>query len=68
VAPADDRAFDALLIPPPNVQEAGALRRAEPFVAVARVEVRAERIEVERHLARRVRSVDDGDEPGVAPT
>jgi hypothetical protein len=66
MAPADDRAFDALLVLRPHVQEAGSLRCAEPLVAIPRVEVGAERLEVERHMPRCVRSVDDRDEPGLA--
>ena len=63
VSPADDGAVDALLPVAAHVQEAGALRRAEPLVAVAGVEVRAERVEVEVDVRRRVRAVDDRDEP-----
>jgi hypothetical protein len=44
------------------VEEAGALRRAEPLVAVARVEVRADGIDVEVELARRVCAVDDDED------
>ena len=68
MAPADDRAVDALLMFRPHVQEARSLRRAQPLVAIARVEVRAERLEVERHVARGVCAVDDGREARVART
>jgi len=66
VAPADDRPVDALLPLAADVQEAGALRGTQPFVRVPAVEVRAERVEVERDVGRRVRAVDDGDEPELA--
>ena len=63
VAPADDRAVDALLPLGAHVEEAGAFRRAQPLVAVAGVEVGAERGEVEVDLRDRVRAVDDRGEP-----
>src|SRR5437588_262371 len=47
VAPARDDAVDALLPLGTHVQETGALRCAQPFVAVPGVEVRAERVEIE---------------------
>ena len=66
VPPADDRPLDAILMLRPHVEEAGSLRRAEPLVAVPCIEIRAERLEVERNLAGSVRAVDDGDEAGLA--
>jgi len=49
-----------------HVKKAGALRRAEPLVAVAGVEVSTEAGELERDLPGRVRSVDDREHPGVS--
>jgi hypothetical protein len=46
-----------------DVEEAGAFRRAEPFVAVARVEVGAECVEAEIDLPHGVGAVDDRHEP-----
>ena len=59
VAPRDHERLDPALVLRPRPEEAGALRRAEPLVAVAGVDVGAERLEVERQLAGRVRAVDD---------
>jgi hypothetical protein len=56
---ADDQRADAGLPVPPDVEEAGSLRSAEPLVTVAGVVRRPERPEVDRHHARRVCSVDD---------
>ena len=63
VAPVDDGAVDPVLVLGADVEEARALRRAQPLVAVAGVEVGAEPLEVERRLTRRVRAVDDDREP-----
>ena len=52
----------------PDGEKAAALRRAQPFVTVAGVEVRADRIQVEVELARPVGAVDDADDPGLART
>ena len=59
VAPARDRSVDPLLPPATNVDEACAFRGAEPFVAVAGIEVRVELLEVEVELCDCVRAVDD---------
>ena len=59
VAPADDRAVDPLLPLGSRVEETGALRRAQPFVAVTGIEVRAELLQVEVELRDGVRAVDD---------
>src|SRR5207244_1592464 len=61
-----DERLDLLLQLGPDVEEAGALRRAEPLVAIAGVDVRAEGLEPERNVARRVRTVDDRDGAGLA--
>ena len=42
-----------------DVQERGTFRRAEPLVAVARIEVRVDCAEIERKVSRHVRAVDD---------
>ena len=57
--PRHDRRIDQPLRIGTRVEEARALRRAQPFVAVAGVDVGAERVQVEVELARRVRAVDD---------
>ena len=41
-----------------GMQEAATLRRRPPFVAVADVPVRAQRLQIERHLARTVLAID----------
>ena len=43
----------------PGPEEAGALRRTEPLVAVAGVDVRAEGLQLEWDVARGMRAVDD---------
>jgi hypothetical protein len=63
VAPRDDGAVDPVLVLATDVQEPGAFRRAHPFVAVARIEVRTEAVEVERRLRRAVGAVDDDRQP-----
>src|SRR5947208_104333 len=50
VAPADDRRVDSLLVLRADVEEPGAFWRHEPLVCVARVEVGAKRIDVDRHV------------------
>jgi hypothetical protein len=45
-----------------HMQEPGPLRRQQPLVAVAGVEVGPERVEFERDLTRRVRTVDEGED------
>src|SRR5581483_1428389 len=57
--PRDDRGLDRPLCLGPGPEEPGALRRAQPFVAVPRVDVGPERLEVEVDLAGRVGAVDD---------
>ncbi len=52
VAPRDDHRLDPAVMLRPRPEEARSLRRAEPLVAVAGVDVGAERLEVERQLAR----------------
>lgn len=42
----------------PGVQETGALRRAQPFVAIAHVEIRSDGVDTQWNLARRMRPVD----------
>ena len=59
VAPRDHERLDPALVLRPHPQEACTLRCAEPLVAVAGVDVRAERIEIERQLPGRVSAVDD---------
>ena len=66
VAPRDHERLDPALVLRPRPEEAGALRRAEPLVAVAGVDVGAERVEIERQLARRVGAVDDRERSGRA--
>ena len=66
VAPADDERLDEPLTLRPNVEKPGALRRAEPFVAVPGVDVGAQPLEVERHVTRAVRAVDHREHPGLA--
>ena len=57
---------DPVLVLRPRPEEPGALRRAEPLVAVARVDVGAERLQVERQLPGSVRAVDDREHAGLA--
>ena len=66
VAPRDHERLDPPLVLRPRPEKPGSLRRAEPLVAVARVDVRPELLEVERQLARRVRAVDDREHAGRA--
>ena len=66
VAPRDHERLDPALVLRPRPEEACALRRAEPLVTVARVDVGAERVEIERQLARRVSAVDDRERAGRA--
>ena len=63
VAPRDHERLDPALVLRPRPEESRALRRAEPLVAVAGVDVRAERLEIERELARCVGAVDDRECP-----
>ncbi len=67
-APADDERLDERLVLRPDVEERRALRRAEPLVAVAGVNVGVDRAEVNRNLTRRVRTVDDGKDPCLPRT
>ena len=64
VAPADDERVEGVLVLGQDMEEARALRRAQPFVAVAGVEVRSQALEVERHLTRAVGAVDHAQRPG----
>src|SRR5512133_36125 len=60
VAPAEDERVHVTLQLPPNVEEAGALGCAHPFVAVAGVEVGIELADVQRQVPGDMRAVDDG--------
>ena len=64
VPPADDERLDPALLLAASPEKAGALWRAQPLVAVARVDVRAERVEIERDLARRMCAVHDREHAG----
>src|SRR6202022_1782341 len=66
VAPAHDQRLDQMLAFRARVEEGGAFRGAEPLVTVARVEVCAERLHVERDLADGMRAIDDAKNPGGA--
>src|SRR5690606_7702816 len=48
-----------------DVEECCALGRAEPFVQVARVDIRTQRLEVQRQMPRHMRSVDDRQDAGL---
>ena len=61
VPPRDDERLDPTLMLRPRPEEARALRRREPLVAVARVDVGAEPVEVERDVTRRMSAVDNGE-------
>ena len=65
-SPSRRRAARSSVVFRPRPEEAGALRRAQPLVAVPRVDVRAEPVEVERELARRVGAVDDRERARLA--
>ena len=64
VAPRDHERLDPALVLGPRPEERRTLRRAEPLVAVAGVDVRPERLEVERQLTGCVRAVDDRERAG----
>ena len=64
VAPADDERLQEVLALRPGEEEAGALGGGEPLVAVAGVEVRPELIQLEVHVAGRVRPVDHRQDAG----
>jgi hypothetical protein len=59
ISPADDGRINSGLVLGEGVEEAGPLRRQEPFVAVPGVEVGVERFDVEGHMRRCVRAVDN---------
>ena len=65
-APRDDKRLHQRLDVCAHVQEARALGRAEPFVAVAGVEIGVKRVEVERNLAGGVCAVDHRIDAGGA--
>ncbi len=56
---ADDERIDHRLQLRPHMQEGGALRRHQPFVAVAGIEIGAEGVESGGMMAGRMRAVDD---------
>ena len=60
VAPAHDQGLEQGLNLAPGIQKGAALRRAQPLVQVARVEIDAQRFQVQRELTRRMRAVDEG--------
>src|SRR5262249_56295171 len=66
VAPAEDKRMHVALQLAPDVEETGALRRAQPLVTVARVEVRVELPQVQRQMAGHVRAVDHADDAAFA--
>src|SRR6266550_5895067 len=66
VPPAEHKRMHVTLELAPHVEEAGALRRAQPLVAIARVEVGIELAEVQGQVSRDVGAVDDGDDPALA--
>ncbi len=61
----DRRRNDAILQVPADVQERRSLRRAHPFVAVARVVGGTDALDVEIDHARRVCAVDEGLDPSI---
>ena len=66
VTPRDDEGLDPPLVLGPGPEERGSLRRAEPLVAVAGVDVRPELLEVERQLSGSVCAVNDREHAGCA--
>src|SRR5437867_9368 len=52
IAPAEDEWVDVALELAADIEEAGALRCAQPLVAVARVEVRVELAQAQREMSR----------------
>ena len=68
VPPADHRRVEAAVVLGARMQEGRALGGAQPFVAVARVEVRAQRIQFQGDVARCVCTVDQGHNARVTCT